>query len=774
MTVAEETALLDIGDVTEFIRRAFSVFELHRDHDGQGVYSRVCHRAVKANLPESDDEGENEDDEPTESPLGLFNVVRKEREGEDPVERIVLSPSDKLWAMAGVRVMLSYCGQQQDVGKALELLGLEIEDSVVNNLQRYCIDQTLSVCVGEMPPDAVKSLQAALGLGGDQLAYVLDATREHSLHPMESAERRMMFKTLYMGQLLLKANERRYLTNIAYIGYMHFNKGRDALFLVHQDTGILDYERIFIAEGYPIDHIQLERAAMELFSRSCSNETKLFNINIGEVEVFSSFPCDIYHWVDDWYVPRPYGPCKTKLPYVLTSALNRFLSALTNEKETRRRPFWKEIGEFYSGPWADLVFERYAQTQWRLPRSKPVTFGPARMPTALHLIDERGMHHTAPIPVLVQRHVCNVSLSCHYHSMSQALQKTGIVVEISAQSFLKYERFDDLFNFEYMDPPLNPRLSLDSSPLQLPIKTATTLKLLLYIYIFTNPSNFERLPSLDFADREAEFEQYWSYFESKASELMNAIITPLTVQQLQYQQEQQEKKIRRQQREFMRLSAIQDMRSSTQSEEPNPQPQLQVEPKREQSDHTSSPQNLNEDPRPQSQNEESGPQSQNEESGPQSQNEKLGPQRQNEESEPQRRNEESEPESQDEESGAKSQNEESVRQNKNEEPVRQSQSDEPEQQYQNEEQSAQPQNEAPRSENGEAHKPIKQESEEPQSIPENNETSEKEPQPAAEETKSQSVSEAKSPQESSHARTPSVGKRSSLTTRRSSKKLKLR
>jgi hypothetical protein len=710
MTVAEETALLDIGDVTEFIRRTFSVFELHRDHDGQGVYSRVCHRAVKAaSLPESDDEGENEDDEPTESPLGLFDVVRKERMGEDPVERIFLSPSDKLWAMAGVRVMLSYCGQQQDVGKALELLGLEVEESVVNNLQRYCIDQTLSTCVGEMPPAAVKSLQAALGLGDDQLTYVLDATREHSLHPMESAERRMMFKTLYMGQLLLKTNERRYLTNIAYIGYMHFNKGRDALFLVHQDTGILDYERIFIAEGYPVDHIQLERAAMELFSRSCSNETKLFNINIGEVEVFSSFPCDIYHWVDDWYIPRPYGPCKTKLPYVLTSALNRFLSALTNEKETRRRPFWKEIGEYYTGPWADLVFERYAQTQWRLPRSKPVTFGPARMPTALHLIDERGMHHTAPIPVLVQRHVCNVSLSCHYHSMTHALRNTGIVVEISAQSFLKYERFDDLFNFEYMDPPLNPRLSLDSSPLQLPIKTTTTLKLLLYIYIFTNPSNFERLPSLDFADREAEFEQYWSYFESKASELMNAIITPLTVQQHQYQQEQQEKKMRRQQREFMRLNAIQDARASTQSEEPKPQPEPQTQPQpqeelnADQSDEAPSPQTKNEDPG--------------------------------------------------------SENGEEPRSENGEEPRSES-------------------GEEPRSENGEEPQPIKQESQEPQSVPAN-EAGEKEAQPATEETKPQETSpqepsEAKSPQESSHTRTPSASKRSSIATRRSSKKLKLR
>lgn len=534
--------VLEIKEVTDYIQRAFNVFELDRAHDWRNIYSYICYSIAeewRTALPKED------------SAKGHFKLVNRagrgrwtKRVSKDAEERdyysISLNLSDTIWVLAGVHVLLNH-QKINIVEKNLAALKIDVSSKIVRNLLDYCVDCSLRLFGDRLSSQALDYMnkysreredpEFGKMSNSEVRRSVLKHYKDDSLDPhLQDAGKQMEFKNFYMGALLSAcAGRTTPFTNILYFGFIHYDDERDILFCVDHDTGLLrgvsELLRVRNHEGgvYRVAHRDLQNALRNMFKSTCNDDTRLVNINIDEVAEFDVLPCNVYHWVGEWYEKRDINKIpRRRLPDVLCSALDRFLYVLNNPDLVRQDPFWNFDEDCYGDNWFSTVIWKYPESQWTLfsDRYCNLAFNFTTTPRKTIAIDETELKSCVPISEMVERYVSDVTLQSNRHATrSEKLDRIQTRMDKYSNDWLNSVRHGaQYFNFEFMERPVNESI-LENYQFKTPSKSLDTIKALFYVFVFKRIKDVmkdETTHSLDMTAREEIFEKYWTYFYRNA------------------------------------------------------------------------------------------------------------------------------------------------------------------------------------------------------------------------------------------------------------------
>lgn len=534
--------VLELKEVTDYMQRAFSVFELDRAHDWRNIYSYICYSIAeewRTALPKED------------SARGHFKLVNRagrgrwtKRVSKDAEERdyysISLSLSDTIWVLAGVHVLLNH-QKINIVEKNLAALKIDVSSKIVRNLLDYCVDCSLRLFGDRLSSQALDYMNKHSHEREDPefgkmsnsevrrsvLKHYKDDSLDPRLQELDPA-RQMEFKNFYMGALLSAcAGRTTPFTNVLYVGFIHYDSDRDILFCIDHDTGLLRavtellrVHRHNESGAYSVAHKDLQNALRNMFKATCNDDTRLVNVNIDEVAEFDVLPCSVYHWVGEWYEKRdPNKTPRRRLPDVLCSALDRFLYVLNNPDLVRQDPFWNFDEDCYGANWFTTVVWKYPESQWTLfsDRYCNLAFNFTTTPRRTVAIDEAELRSCVPVSEAVERYVSNVTLQSDRHN--NRLDRIQTRMDKYSNEWLNSSRHGaQYFNFEFMERPVNESI-LENYQFRTPRKSLDTIKALFYVFVFKRIKDVmkdDAIHSLDMTAREEIFEKYWTYFHRNA------------------------------------------------------------------------------------------------------------------------------------------------------------------------------------------------------------------------------------------------------------------
>lgn len=514
-----ERPLLNLEPVRSYILETLQVFELGAEHDSRGVYFDFClsHLRPYTNAGYRESVGEKH-----KSPLKHFTVEKKKQKGNRGISDsyIYLSDSDKLLALAGVHVLTDH-QKKSVVDKNIIGLRLGLPAKTVAPMLNYCIDCQLMEFGEQLSSTGIKYGMYQIqdrkypGVKLNQ-QKVFRALREDSLNEVLDEQTRMEFKSLYMGALLVESTRRqRPSSNIMYVGYLHYTEGRDMLFCVDNDSGLLRalVELPSVKEPpdsrpyYRIGHQILDVLFGCLMNVACEPYKRVVNVNIHDMKVFDGWECEIFHMDGEWRRRKPPNEgYRQKLPDMLVAVLYRLLYTLKNEHEARKGEFWRSIRN--NKPWEDTVILRYRDTQWstfskfpirrRQFRREPVLMTPLNW-------------EFVKVPELLKKHVGDVSLRCEENAFKSHIDRTTLA-EVPEQRYRDSEHF---FNYEYMEEPIDGQTFLKFPNFERLSITEESLKVLLYIYVFKKikPIEVQKFSDMELDKKEEIFDGYWESFE---------------------------------------------------------------------------------------------------------------------------------------------------------------------------------------------------------------------------------------------------------------------
>lgn len=527
-----ERPLLNLEQVRRYILEALQVFELGVEHDSRGVYADFClsHLMPYTNLAYRETAGAKHS-----SPLKHFTVERKKQKGHRGISDsyIYLSNSDKLLALAGVHVLTDH-QKKSVVDKNIIGLRLGLPAKTVAPMLNYCIDCQLMEFGERLSTTEVKYGMYQIndrkypGVKLDQ-HKVFRALREDSLNEILDEQTRMEFKSLYMGALLVESSRRnRPSSNILHVGYLHYKEGKDMLFCVDNDSGLLlalvEIPNVKKTNGpkpyYRVKHEILDALFGCLLSVACGPHKRIVNVNIHDMRIFDGWECEIFHMDGEWRGRTPPSEgYRQKMPDVLAAVLYRLLYTLENECEARKHQFWHSI--LSNKRWEDTVILRYRDTQWSKLDNFPIRRRQFRREPVL--MAPSGWEFVE-VPEVFKKHISDVSLQCESHPLNPPTAQAIALAEIPRRRHRDSEHF---FNYEFMEEPMDDQTFFEFPNFEKLNITVESLKVLLYIYIFkrVKPIEMQKFADMELDKKEEIFAVYWEFFEQGSEELIAELTT---------------------------------------------------------------------------------------------------------------------------------------------------------------------------------------------------------------------------------------------------------
>jgi hypothetical protein len=524
-----ERPLLNLEQVWSYILETLQVFELGTEHDSRGVYFDFClsHLKPYTNIGYRESVGERH-----KSPLKHFTVEKKKQKGHRGISDsyIYLSNSDKLLALAGVHVLTDH-QKKSVVDKNIIALRLGLPAKTVAPMLNYCIDCQLMEFGERLSTTGIKYGMYQIrdrrypGVKLNQ-HKVFRALREDSLNEMLDEQTRMEFKSLYMGALLVESSRRqRSCSNIMYVGYLHYKEGRDMLFCVDNDSGLLRALVELPSVKKPMDSKPYYRVRHQildvlfgcLLSVACGPHKRIVNVNIHDMKVFDGWECEIFHMDGEWRQRKPpNGGFRQQMPDMLVAVLYRLLYTLENECEARKDQFWRSVR--INKRWEDTVILRYRDTQWSTLDNFPIRRRQFRREPVLMTPSDWEF---VKVPELLKKHVGDVSLRCEDHRLKPQTDRTTLA-EIPQRRYRDSEHF---FNYEFMEEPMDGQKFLEFPNFERLSVTEESLKVLLYIYVFkkVKPIEMQKFSDMELDKKEEIFEGYWDMFQQGSKELITKL-----------------------------------------------------------------------------------------------------------------------------------------------------------------------------------------------------------------------------------------------------------
>jgi primosomal replication protein N len=513
----------DVEAAIIFVKQAISSFRLDERHDPEQVWFHVVHEVARElSVPGAHRELE-------ESPLGLFKCERVKR-----LKSIEMDATETVWAFAALHVALNH-QRKTALDRSLKLLNFTLPLKIVEALLDRCIECSLESVATQLPDMEYTAIKSNLGKEVPK-GQLFTSLREASMTQYFDRKKQIRFKNYYMGALSSALSHKMNEGSVIYIGFLHFKENQDLLFCVHNDTGRLTaYKLPQVETSYSDSFNYADTTILQLVLRHMvtslpfTENDSIVNINIEDLDAFNGLQCELYHWdgFGQVFTDQQSNP-KSRLPDILVSALHRLIHTLRNPYESAKDDYWRGVnGELQEGDeWFDTVINRYPGSQWSYNHGtwSPVTIKSTANQKEVRRINAKYFHSCVDVPVDVYDHVSSITLRTMDDPVLEKLPKPTDI-DVSASFTQKCIRIaDNLFNFEIVEKHVDD-YSCISNSFKKPILSLQSLKLMLYVYVFTRLLNTSGANNLDFEEREEVFNSYWQYFQQNATDFINRTVT---------------------------------------------------------------------------------------------------------------------------------------------------------------------------------------------------------------------------------------------------------